>query len=1039
MIFDCNYTDNLIILTVRPERSGILGRFFDSRRHNVEQLSVSYRLLAFALADIRALADEHEETLKIESEKITLSHRLAAMLTTETATQLGLPPLTDLVLRTDAEGVLGSTNFMLRYQWMRNGQQRSPKRIGCILETDKGPQRIPLWLMEAIEVAENFKQSTNDATHWEALARFRNALELDAIESDYNYKARVSMTDFLAGLEVSLSDSFSISPHSDGDDFEVIPFLSEHLDKFDSASESMSELNESELKTFQQTLRRRGSLNAFNLGPKRYLVIDRSASPVLKTMAKMQSASIEERREFIKNPSTKITQAVEEHLLREDNFAELEPLAQEEAVENATNKVFVETEEYIRYSERVTGKDLYRGNPVADIDPSGTTWLPEIFSTQTLQEIDQLSSEELQQAYDAVQTGIEEGVSSINFENITLPANEQTLQFLKARLANTTNPNVEDTPTPDNTLKEQSKSSGPIILTTADNFTEVAWLPNRKLRTSELEPAIPSSITTSLKDHQIKSFTWQVDAWKAGLPGILNADEQGLGKTLQTIAFLVWLNEHMKRQKTVQRGPILVVAPTSLLQNWEKEVKDHVEMPGLGQLIPLYGSTIKQRRIKDKKTGQDVDDGEAHLDFSELEKQINNGKGHLNWVLTTYKTLTNYQHSLAKIPFVAAVFDEIQNIKNPGTLAANASRAMNADFRIGLTGTPIENTTVDLWAIMDQLTPGALGSLEDFRQRYGEANEQNMQELHSRVFESHDELPPLALRRLKENVARDLPSKTRFLHPRKMSELQASRYEEARAKFSAGSLGDALKRLHHIRSVSVHPAFEKKLSDDEFISSSAKLSATFEILRKIQKANERALVFIESIQMQYRFIELVKIEFNLKQVDLINGQTPISKRQEIVNRFQEHLEKDQGFDLLVLGPKAAGTGLTLTAATHVIHLSRWWNPAVEEQCNDRTHRLGQARPVTVHVPLAVHPLYREHSFDFLLQSLMQRKRRLASAALWPMGDTKEDTQKLQESISSNVSTKELQGDIIEESMKVLFERDELTWKEANAFGAWEYP
>ena len=229
--------------------------------------------------------------------------------------------------------------------------------------------------------------------------------------------------------------------------------------------------------------------------------------------------------------------------------------------------------------------------------------------------------------------------------------------------------------------------------------------------------------------------------------------------------------------------------------------------------------------------------------------------------------------------------------------------------------------------------------------------------------------------------------------------------------------------LHHIRSVSVHPGMGATADNAAFIKESARLTAAMSILRSIAEKGERALVFIEHRQMQYRFIELVKAEFGLKQIDLINGDTPIQKRQAIVNRFQHHLEVDGGFDLLVLGPKAAGTGLTLTAATHVIHLSRWWNPAVEEQCNDRVHRLGQTRPVSVHLPMAIHPEYREQTFDCLLQSLMNRKRRLAAAALWPMGDTQSDISELQQLLSDSPTRQA--GDAIAGSMHAMFERDGL--------------
>lgn len=488
----------------------------------------------------------------------------------------------------------------------------------------------------------------------------------------------------------------------------------------------------------------------------------------------------------------------------------------------------------------------------------------------------------------------------------------------------------------------------------------------------------------------------------------------------------------MSRAEEGRTGPVLVVAPTSLLENWELEVDKHLRAPALGNVIRLYGSALGGKK-KPGPQGVETESGNAILDLSDLHEAIAEGRGHRYWVLTTYTTLTNYQHSLAKIPFSTAVFDEIQNVKNPTTLSAKAAMAVNADFRIGLTGTPIENSTVDLWAIMEQITPGRFGSLSDFRAQFGEPAEGNMRELYSLVFEPQDGLPPVALRRLKEEVAKDLPAKGRRIHPRLMPEVQAATYEEARCKLSSGTRGAALKMLHHIRSVSVHPNAESAAEDAAYVAMSARLQAAVDILRGVRDRGERALVFIEHIKMQHRFIELVKREFRLPRVDLINGSTPIPRRQEIVTRFQRHLKRDEGFEVLVLGPKAAGTGLTLTAATHVIHLSRWWNPAVEEQCNDRIHRIGQTRPVTVHVPMAIHPGYQHNSFDCLLHSLMTRKRRLASSALWPMGDTDEDASRLQQMLADGASSQT--GDPIRSAMTMMFRRDEMNLPSSNPDGS----
>ena len=270
-----------------------------------------------------------------------------------------------------------------------------------------------------------------------------------------------------------------------------------------------------------------------------------------------------------------------------------------------------------------------------------------------------------------------------------------------------------------------------------------------------------------------------------------------------------------------------------------------------------------------------------------------------------------------------------------------------------------------------------------------------------------------------------------------MPDVQAEAYEHAKDKLATGTKGAALKMLHHIRSVSVHPTITAIEGADEVIALSGRLKACFEIMDDIHAGRERVLVFIEHIQMQYRFIELLKMRYGLRHIDLINGSTPVHKRQDIVNRFQRHLERDGGFDVLVLSPKAAGTGLTLTAATHVIHLSRWWNPAVEEQCNDRVHRIGQTKEVTIHIPMAIHHDFREKSFDCLLHSLMTRKRKLASSALWPMGDTDTDAEQLQRMLTEDVRIVD-SGDPIHSAIVRTFKRDQSLIPEQRADKSYRY-
>jgi superfamily II DNA or RNA helicase len=1015
--FEIAVSAEQIILKLIQRAPGFLGRILSSQqKDSLNTFPPQERALMFAVADLRALADGSTTELNITSDEIRLSHRLAASLNADSANALGLPPDCDLIFRTDAEGVIGSTSFRLRHEWVKSGQKQMPRRTGSILYTGDGMRRLPLWLLEAVEVAEGFVPGAIDSVHWEALARFRQALDPGVQLVGDSRAARVSMTDFLSSLEVRLADSFSISPKG-VDDFDVIPFSGRRLESAGldpdagEVPESYGELEGLNLRSFQSRVRDRGALPAYRLSPGSYLVIDRAAAPALEVMSEMQRAPAQERLEFIRNPRPLITAAVVEALRSQGQLDGLDSQAEEEAIEAVAGPLFVETQEF---SERVTGVTVYEKLVLDLTDGNGTTWLPEDFGWQLSQALASSPTQDLVDLRDRLLLAISQNESTVDWFDLQLPARTEMVKVIDVHLSKT------DELPPTETDEIEEVAGGPIILESKVNFDELNWKAKHVPRNACVSTDLPSAIRTSLKEHQISSFEWQIKAWEAGLPGILNADEQGLGKTLQTIAFLVWLKNHMAKAEARHRGPVLVVAPTSLLQNWELEVSQHVDEGGLGHLIRLYGSAIGGRKITGT-LGMDTDEGTAKLDFSSLHEAIAEGRAHRFWMLTTYTTLTNYQHSLGRIPFSAVVFDEIQALKNPVSLRARAARGINADFRIGLTGTPIENSATDLWAIMDQLAPGALDSLKEFRQRYAVPNPDNMIQLHSHTFMPDGKTPPLALRRIKDTVARDLPTKSRRMHPRLMPQLQSLAYDDARLKLAHGGKGAQLKMLHHIRGVSVHPAIDTAGDDADFINASGRLAATMEILRGVKEKGERALVFIEHRKMQYRFIELVRSEFGLNRVDLINGDTPIPQRQAIVNRFQEHLIDDHGFDLLVLGPKAAGTGLTLTAATHVIHLSRWWNPAVEEQCNDRVHRLGQMRPVTVHVPMAIHSGYRENSFDCLLHSLMNRKRQLASSALWPMGDTDGDTAELQSMLVADKPSSN--GEPLAAAMAAMFARD----------------
>jgi SNF2 family DNA or RNA helicase len=487
----------------------------------------------------------------------------------------------------------------------------------------------------------------------------------------------------------------------------------------------------------------------------------------------------------------------------------------------------------------------------------------------------------------------------------------------------------------------------------------------------------PSSIRSTLKPHQCEGLDWLQKAWSFGNPGVLLADDMGLGKTLQGLAFMAWLREGMASGK-IPRRPILIVAPTGLLANWLKEHDLHLRAPGLGICLEAYGAGLKPLKRQDVS-------GRAGLDTSRLQSA--------DWVLTTYETLRDYIADFAAVRFAALMFDEAQKIKNPGVRMTDAAKSAQADFIIALTGTPVENQLADLWCITDTVHPAVLGDLKSFSKTYEDASDTGQTaQLRASLDSWRGSRPPLMLRRMKRDKLPDLPEEREYLRPSAMPAPQLAAYSAAITEARGADEPEAmLKVLQALRRISLHPSVDMEGNDTAFIAASARLTKAFEALDQIARSGERALIFLEERAMQARLVGILQRRYTLPQPPmLITGEVAGSKRQERVDAFQS---ASDGFDVMILSPKAGGVGLTLTRANHVIHLSRWWNPAVEDQCTGRAMRIGQTRPVSIHIPQATLPDGRR-SFDENLDALLARKRQLSRDALMPSERPAEDTQEL---------------------------------------------
>jgi SNF2 family DNA or RNA helicase len=447
-------------------------------------------------------------------------------------------------------------------------------------------------------------------------------------------------------------------------------------------------------------------------------------------------------------------------------------------------------------------------------------------------------------------------------------------------------------------------------------------------------------IDGELRAYQERGVAWLQRLADLGIGGVL-ADEMGLGKTLQAIALLAARS---------QDRPHLVVCPTSVVGNWERELVRFA--PGL-PVVRHHGPdrAVTRRAFR---AGQVV--------------------------VTSYALLRRDIGVLEDVEWDVVVFDEAQQVKNPASKGARAARSLTARTRVAMTGTPIENRLSELWAIVDLTNPGLLGSQRRFNERFAVPVERwHDADAAARLRRL---VAPFVLRRRKgdPDVAVALPPKQEITVACSLTREQASLYQAAVDEaFRGEGLGSTaferrgriLALLTALKQICNHPA--QYLRDGSSLRSrSGKLSRATEILAELVDAGERALVFTQFREMGHLLDQHLGSQLALEELPFLHGGVPLGARDDMVRRFQED---EDAPPVLLVSLRAGGTGLNLTRANHVVHFDRWWNPAVEDQATDRVHRIGQTSPVTVHT------LVTAGTIEERIAELLDRKRGLADAVV----------------------------------------------------------
>lgn len=502
---------------------------------------------------------------------------------------------------------------------------------------------------------------------------------------------------------------------------------------------------------------------------------------------------------------------------------------------------------------------------------------------------------------------------------------------------------------------------------------------------------LPRSLKSNiaLKEHQLHGVTWLQHLWSrspSDCRGALLADDMGLGKTVQILAFIASCLEN-----DPSIDPFLVVAPVSLLENWKEEIEKFFEA-GAMPVLTLYGPALSEKRLS-------RDAIEAELTGAGVVKLLaRDWLGKAKVVLTTYETLRDLEFSFALQKWSAMICDEAQKIKNPNAMVTRAAKKQNARLKIACTGTPVENTLTDLWCLFDFIQPGVLGALKDFGNRYRKPIEAETEEEKAKIEELRALIDPQTLRRTKAEVAKDLPNKVEVMACRTLpiSERQRAYYGNAISQFrrraEAGSrtgMQSHLGLLQYLRRLCCDPRPLGQLSTDrealaEIEKHSPKMNWLLRELKSIKAKDEKAIIFCEFRDLQRTLQRAIAERFGFTP-DVINGNTSTASanannRQKRINAFQQK----SGFGVIILSPLAVGFGVNIQAANHVIHFSRTWNPAKEDQATDRVYRIGQINDVYVYCPVVVADDF--VTFDAKLDKLLEWRRALSKNMLNGSGD-----------------------------------------------------
>lgn len=839
---------------------------------------------------------------------------LVARLSDSDAAALGLPQATRLVLALRSSGLIHRPGFRITHDWTRtNGVPvRAPVRNGRLIAEGQ-EWRIPEPLHGALHWIDAVNAALDEADRHAALAGLKTAMEAAGGQ-------RIRCDSIIGRMRLAYASAFSLALHDrpDGPDFDPVLFsraqLGTSLDGQAPDQDADSLLPPALASGFLRRFRASdGRRRAFLLDDGSLLFMDPPLARALELVRQAQASTPDQRRAFAAAPQRHLAAAIAQS--GHGNVA-------------ASDIPFIETRQF---SERVASIDLWRKPVLPWIRPKPGTWLPDAFGLRigdpphahTIA----IRPDMVGQARAAAQAALDVRLPLFDWDGHGIPATRAAITALRnlEAVSQVLGSGPGDAGPPPEALRRE------YFLQVRDDPDTAEFAPLARFDGATTPPdAMPPALRTPAKAHQLAGLRWLASCWLTGRPGALLADEAGLGKTLQALAFLVWLREHQGSDL-----PALVIAPADLLTHWEAEIGRHFAADAMGRVVRAVAPV------------QDLADwADAGL------------------VLTTYEQIRDHHTAFASQSFAAILYDEAQQLKDPASQTTRAAKTLNARFQLAITAAFGECRPVELSSIVGVIDRGLL--VPD-----------DQAELDNRLSAQEGGRPPIILRRTQADCADSLPARHVVMLPMPMPPAQAKAYEQIVMRgLVAKDIGDSERIrdvLQALGDVSLHPAQARDRDQPSVeTGASARFAATVDLMRKIAAQGEKALIICEDQDVQaFLASELRRALAIAHPVQRIYDTMPATARQAAFAAFEQGGE---GFDVLIASPDAAHAGAPLTTVNHIIQLSRWWSPTAEDRITSLVSHLGQTRDVTVYLPQAVHPAVAQNSFDLRVDELRQRQR-----------------------------------------------------------------